>query len=165
MKKLLTEIFKISPDREEEKIEFSKYRNDDVGHMFNYVLAFTVAAAIIVGLAWLSEPDIFSLTKFLGQFFIMLVFAVTWLIGNKIPDKYALIIAGGITVVHLVTTITIDLVIVEFGGTFIGMQSRIGGIFIYSLILAPSMKYMCFYIAIFYVNIIQVILRHVDEEQ
>ena len=131
--------------------------------MIGYVFAFSVVASMILGLVLIGDPTVINLVKFISQILIMLVSVGALLIGNRFPTKFARVIAVGILLMHLITALTIDLVLNLPDGTFVGMQARIGGLFIYSLILAPSMKYMLFYTVIFYLNITQTIYRFVED--
>ena len=157
-------VFTIRPRNKEERKEFAEFRNTDVGEMIQYVFGFATVATLILSAVLVYEPTDINAVKLISQILIDLVIIAAWLIGSRFPEWFAFIIAVSMFMMHLITAVSIDVVLVVFEGTFVGMQSRIGGLYIYSLILAPSMSYMLFYSVIFYLNIAQTIERFVKDE-
>ena len=90
---------------------------------------------------------------------------VTYVVGMRFRDKFVLLIAALYVFAHLLMWIAIDLVMITFEGEFVGRQARIGGIFIYSLIIAPSMRYMALFFVVFYINVMQCIFRHTPADE
>ena len=74
-------------------------------------------------------------------------------------------IAALYVIAHVLMAVTIELVIEVYKTEFVGWQSRIGGIFIYCLIIAPSMKYVAIYAVVFYINIVQSVLRYPKKDE
>lgn len=121
--------------------------------MLYYVLAFSIIQGIFHCFAWLNEPTVFTFIKFLSYIIVILVFIITWVVGKYMPTRYGLIIAVAVTVVHLVSAITNDLIILTFDEKSIGVQPRLAGVLMYSLIISPSLKYQIYYMVVFFINI------------
>ena len=131
--------------------------------MFIYVCIFTAVASIAFFFAWVFEPTIPKFIIFFAQFILTGLHALTWKLGHKYQNRYVFMIAALCIVAHVIMTVTIELVIVTYETEFPGWQSRIGGIFMYCLIIAPNLKYVAMYAVVFYVNIVFCILRYYEE--
>ena len=160
----MDDFFTIKPRNKNEQKEFVEFRILDVGEMIQYFFVITILAPLVLAAVLIYKPTDINLIKFISQILITLTVLAAWLSSLRFPAKSAFVIAIAMFVMHLITALSIDLIILQFGGTFVGMQSRIGGIYIFSLILAPTMRYMLFYTVVFYINIVQTIYRHVPAE-
>ena len=163
--KCLDNFFTIKPRNKKEQKEFAEFRNTDVGEMIQYCFGFNIVATLVLGAVLIYSATDINAIKFISQVLITMTVVTAWLIGMRFPAKCSFLIAFAVFGMHLITALSIDLILLKFGGTFVGMQSRIGGIYIYSLILAPSMRYIIYYTVVFYINITQTIYRHVPDEQ
>ena len=163
LKELLAKTFTIKPTEEKVSHEFAEFRATDVGEMINYVIVFSFLSLLMVGVVCIADPSVYNWINFSTKIAQLLVLIITWRIGKRFPTKISFTVAIGILIIHILTALLNELVVYT-EETFDGPQMRYGGIFIYSLILAPSMKYMLFYIVVFYINIVQTRRRHQDEE-
>ena len=132
--------------------------------MFIYICIFTAVATIAFFLAWVSEPTIPNFIIFFAQFVLTGLHGLTWKLGHKFQNRYVFMIAALYVVAHLLMTVTVELVVMIYETEFTGWQSRIGGIFIYCLIIAPNMKYVAIYAIVFYINIFFCIMRYVEKD-
>ena len=156
----VSEMFAIRPVNQSDRELFEEYRREDAKHMFIYICIFTAVATIAFFLAWVSAPTAPKFIIFFAQFILTALHALTWKLGHKYQDKYVFMIAALYVVAHVLMAISVELVIVTYKTEYIGFQSRIGGIFIYCLIIAPNLKYVAIYAIVFYVNIVYNVLRH-----
>ena len=88
--------------------------------MLRYVIAFTIAACIILGLACIGDPSRLNFWKLAGEVMIALVFVITFIIVKSNTSKYSFTIIIGMFAAHLVTFGTIELVMTVNKGTFAG---------------------------------------------
>ena len=133
--------------------------------MWIYICIFTTAATITVFLEWLVERTIPNFIIFFVQFILTFAYGLTWKLGRKYQSEYVLMIAALYLLAHILMAIAIDLVLVTFETKWIGFQSRISGTLIYSILVAPSLRFIAFYIVVFFINILQVVWRHIPKDE
>ena len=157
-------MFAIRPEKETDRELFEEYRREDVMYMFIYICIFTAVATVAFFLAWVSGPTTPKFIIFFAQFILTCMHGLTWKLGHTYRNWYVFMIAALYVFAHILMTVTIELVIETYKTEFVGWQSRIGGIFIYCLIIAPNLKYVAIYAIVFYVNILFCILRYVESD-
>ena len=129
--------------------------------MLNYVIAFTLIASVALGLTCIHAPKQANYIDFATVIGRLIVLSITWFAGRASPGKFGLKIAVGVLVIYLMNGVCFAFI----DAHFYGEMARISGIFMFSLILAPSMRYMLYYLLVFYAYQAQSIQRHFESEE
>ena len=120
LNEVFNQLIAVKPSDENEAKEFIEFRKTDVAEMLRYVIAFTIAACIILGLACIGDPSLLNFLKLIGEIMIALVFVINWIIVKSNPSKYSFTVIIGMFAAHLVTFGAIELVMTVFKGNFAG---------------------------------------------
>ena len=144
----------LKPEDKEEQEGFRQFRNDDVTETYTFVCGLGVFGTTLSILSFLAARDRDTWIQMFGGLILLTFYMSIWFLGRRFKSIATQLIAVQYLLLQGFTAIYFSQASLE------GMVARIAVQYgIYTLLMAPSLGYACFYLAVFYLNISQVVYR------
>ena len=160
----------LAPFDEEERLEFRKFRDDDVVLVHKYVCILALLELIIlIPLAIYSVSTGFevksSLIKMFQQLCVTVVAMSVWLLGQRFKDYYTFLIGSSFVTSIAVCILGIALTFEEESevGRTILIFKLMGYLMLFVLLLAPSISFMLLYVITWFVGITYITILQYEE--